>query len=306
MATPGRTHISWQTQNGQVHELINYIGFLEAKVQYLQQHHEHCDMFGFVPAPERGLDRNPPAPYLPPDVIVAAEPQNPEFSPILPLPVSITPVKPPEPNPRWKRIVDQMTKGWDTPQAWNCKREAIGLNSVPMNKYALMVILGMKKDLPENLRPSNLLDQCAQQHSNPKEALIYSARQYAIDTKSSETNVGLVVQIHVFRELVFASLCVVMEQQGLPIDTINDLMRICMSSSGPANLYRLRRGALWVNRVIGGMMKKGWGHGATEFFLLGKFSTRRTTINAEKSSWSPGIAVWITLGGLHAFVPVFE
>jgi hypothetical protein len=251
MATPGRTHISWQSQTGQVHELINYIGFLEAKVQYLQQHHEHCDMFGFVP-----VDPNPSPPYLPPDIIIAAEPQNPEFSPILPPAVTFTPVKPPEPNPRWKRIVDQMTKGWDTPQSWHCKREAVGLNSVAMNKYALMVILGMKKDLPENLQPSNLLD-CARRNSNPTEALISSARQYAIDTKASDTNVGLVVQIHVFRELVFASLCVVMEQQGLPIDTINDLMRICMSSSGPANLYRLRRGALWVNRVIGGMMKKG-------------------------------------------------
>jgi hypothetical protein len=41
-----------------------------------------------------------------------------------------------------------------------------------------------------------------------------------------------------------------------------------MSSSGAANLYRLRRGALWVNRVIRGLILKGWGHGATELFLL--------------------------------------
>ena len=61
-----------------------------------------------------------------------------------------------------------------------------------------------------------------------------------------------------------------MEQQGLPINTINDLMRICMSSSGAANLYRLRRGALWVNRVIRGLILRGWGHGATELFLLCK------------------------------------
>jgi hypothetical protein len=77
-------------------------------------------------------------------------------------------------------------------------------------------------------------------------------------------------QIHNFRELVFASLCVVMEHQGLPINTINDLMRICMSSSGAANLYRLRRGALWVNRVIRGLIIRGWGHGATELFFLCK------------------------------------
>ena len=95
-----------------------------------------------------------------------------------------------------------------------------------------------------------------------------SARQYALDTKASQRNAGFIVQVHIFRELIFASLCVVMEQQALPIDPINDLMRICMSSCGPANLYRLRRGALWVNRVISGTMikKMGWGHGSTEFF----------------------------------------
>jgi len=105
---------------------------------------------------------------------------------------------------------------------------------------------------------------------NTKDALILSARQYALDTKASGTKSVFVSQIHNFRELVFASLCVVMEQQGLPINTINDLMRICMSSSGAANLYRLRRGALWVNRVIRGLIVKGWGHGATELFLLCK------------------------------------
>jgi hypothetical protein len=278
MTTPGRTHISWQTQTGQVHELISYIGFLEAKIQYLQQHHEHCDMFmGGMP----GHEINPP--YLPPDIIAAAEPQNPAFSPILPPSMELSlqqPSKPPESNPRWKRIVDQMTKGWDRQRSWQDKREAVGLDSVAKNKYALVMILGMKDDFLQSLQSYNIL-KTGQSQTNPAEALISSARKYAIDTKASSTNAGLIVQVHLFRELVFASLCVVMEQQGLPIDTINDLMRICMSSSGPANLYRLRRGALWVNRVIGGMMKKGWGHGATEFFLLCKRILRKLSRRAD-------------------------
>jgi hypothetical protein len=255
MTTPGRTHIPWQTQTGQIHELINYIGFLEAKVSYLQYHHEHCDAWV-----SRSPVRDITSPYLPPDLAVSdSEDEN--QIPLSPTKKSFTntsftmaPPKAGSGNPRWKRILDQMTKGWDTPSSWVDKRAAIELDSVEQNKHALTLILGLRNGLPPTWH------DCPEPMSSPSEAasrtdaLIMSARQYALDTKASQLHAGFVVQVHIFRELVFASLCVVMEQQGLPIDTINDLMRICMSSSGPANLYRLRRGALWVNRVISGTM----------------------------------------------------
>jgi hypothetical protein len=273
MATPGRTHISWQDQTGQVHELISYIGYLEAKLQYLQYHHEHCDKWLAAPY-AMDVDLS----YLPPETVIDKESQDGSVSPFPPTntdspPKSNTAVQAPrksaDSNPRWKRIVDQMTKGWDKPSSWADKRRAIDLDSVEKNQYALTLILGLKKDLRQSLYQNSQLSRTESDGSHI-DALIMSARMYALDTKASEKNAGFVVQIHNFRELVFASLCVVMEQHGLPINTINDLMRICMSSSGPANLYRLRRGALWVNRVIAGMIRKGWHHGATEFFLLCK------------------------------------
>jgi hypothetical protein len=105
---------------------------------------------------------------------------------------------------------------------------------------------------------------------NQDGSLVEAAKVYAIDTKQAHTDAGYAVQLHSFRELVFVSLCVVMEGQGIAIDTIDSVMRLCISSSGSANLYRLRRGALWINRVIAGLIRKGWGHQATEFFLLSK------------------------------------
>ena len=310
MTTPGRTHISWQDQTGQLHELISYIGYLEAKLQYLQYHHEHC---GTPLAAPFAMDVD--LSYLPPEIIVDKESQNEPISSFAPgtidsapKPTTAVPAsqKGPDGNPRWKRIVDQMTKGWDKPSSWADKRRAINLDSVDKNQYALTVILGLKKDLPQSLYQSQLLDQ-TEPSASPADALIFSARMYALDTKASEKNAGFVVQIHNFRELVFASLCVVMEQQGLPIDTINDLMRICMSSSGPANLYRLRRGALWVNRVIAGMIRKGWHHGATEFFLLCKIGCRNMLCNSlTKRSWKTSISVWAALGSLCSFISLFE
>jgi hypothetical protein len=316
MTTPGRTHIPWQTQTGQISELISYIGFLEAKVSYLQHHHEHCDAWA-AHTPVSDVS----SPYLPPDIVVAND--KTQVPQPLPSPVDkqltepsltiVQPKKGSDSNPRWKRIVDQMTKDWDRPTSWVDKRASIGLNSVEQNKYALTLILGLRSgllpswhDSPQSSSPGG---------ASTSEALIMSARQYALDTKASQLNAGFVVQVHIFRELVFASLCVVMEQQGLPIDTINDLMRICMSSSGPANLYRLRRGALWVNRVISGTMikKMGWSHGSTEFFLLCK----RTLCYIEHSklcvpsstadfcySWAPCLPIRPVVGSMHALIPV--
>jgi hypothetical protein len=273
MTTPGRTHIPWQSDTGQIHELISYIGFLEAKVSFLQYHHEHCDAWS-TPGPV--LD--PRSPYLPPDIVVATDESRPPPSPTekdKPFTGSLTTIQPKkgaDGNPRWKRIVDQMTQGWDRPSSWIDNRAAIGLDSVEQNKQALTLILGMRNGLPPVPSWVDASQPTSPGSTSTTEALIMSARKYALDTKASQRHAGFIVQVHIFRELIFASLCVVMEQQGLPIDTINDLMRICMSSSGPANLYRLRRGALWVNRVISGTMikKMGWGHGSTEFFLLCK------------------------------------
>lgn len=276
MATPGRTHIPWQTQTGQVQELISYIGYLEAKLQYLQLHHETCDKWN-TPLPDVFSELS----YLPPDLIMTYDES--QQSPTQSFSVVDTNVSPPVQTspkssaniPRWKRIVDQMTKGWDQRSGWMDRRIAIGLDSVEKNHLALTMLLDLKIDFPgseDTDLPAQLLN-ASLRGSVASQTLIMSARQYALGTKASERQAGFVVQLHNFRELIFASLCVVIEHQGLPIDTINDLMRICMSSSGAANLYRLRRGALWVNRVIAGLIRKGWHHGATEFFLLCKTVT---------------------------------
>ena len=298
MATPGRTHISWDTQPAQIRELISYIDFLEAKVSYLQHHHERCNIW----TANKPSLASANSPYLPPDAVDrdndedtdeasnasdggGSDNQIPKATSSQTTPsyvrASLTTLQPSErrieSTPRWRRIVDQITKGWDKSNSWTEKREAIGLDSVQQNKYALTAILGLKEDLPLHLAHDGSRSLTSSEEyriGDATNSLVMSARQYALDSKASQRNPGLVAQLHVFRELVFTSLCVVMEHQGLPIDTIDSLMRICISSSGSANLYRLRRGALWVNRVISGtMMKKmGWGHGSTEFFVLCRFS----------------------------------
>lgn len=271
MSSPGRTHISWQTQTGQVHELISYIEYLEAKLQYLQLHHAQCDIYSIPPEMVTELS------YLPPDFAIAGDSPVSQADTIVCTeldmgvdvvievepPTSVVPKKKIAALPRWSRIIEQMTKGWDRPSSWVDKRIAIGIDSVEKNHLALGMLLG----LPPTSTPLLLAVKSDQSTAS---SLLASAKRYALGTTSSDRKAGFAVQLHNFRELIFASLCVVLEHQGLAIDDINDLMRICMSSSGAANLYRLRRGALWANRVIAGLMRKGWRHGGTEFFLLCK------------------------------------
>lgn len=277
MATPGRTHIAWQSDSQHIRELISYIAFLEAKVSYLQRHHEHCDIW----RPGAHV-LGPDVLYLPPDAIPAWQGTDdfpdddrlvPEVKPV-PSTTSLTPIQTQEPpvksfkgNPRWKQIIDQMSKGWEQPNSWLEKRESIGLRTREQNQYTLTSILGAKDDAifsdasSDNPSPNNSTDD-----------LVTLSQQYAFDCKAAGKSTMLDARVSIFRELVFTSLCVVLEHQAVPIDTIDNLMRICISSSGAANLYRLRRGALWVNRVISGTMikKLGWGHCATEFFFICK------------------------------------
>lgn len=280
MTTPGRTHIAWQTDTDHIRELISYIGFLEAKLSYLQYHHESCDIWlSSPPIVDASLS------YLPPDIIATGYEANDEATDKSRIPEAMSSlaatsylsrtntrpsVKTSKSNPRWKQIIDQITKGWDEPSTWLEKREAIGLDSINQNQYALTAVLGQQHDAPFHLTADESPLFASQASINTTDALVTIAQRYALDSKAFYRNSTLDNQLYVFRELVFASLCVVMEHQGLPIDTIDSLMRLCISSSGSANLYRLRRGALWVNRVISGAMmnKLGWGHGSTEFFLI--------------------------------------
>lgn len=278
MMTPERADLSWQTRSSPMDELISYATYLKSRALSLQGYHE------------RGMVRSPL--YLLPGAagegnsedsngtvdgqeVYAAEGSSAISTETMAASVSTTPRQPLgnrfDRISRWKQIADQISKGWDKPNSWMEKRAAVGLDSAEQNKFALTAILGLKKDLLLHLGQEEVVLSVSRPCTNDAtDILVMSARQYALDSNDRQRNPGLITQIKAFRELVFASLCVVMEHQGIAINTIENLMRICISSSGSANLYRLRRGALWVNRMISGTLMKqmGWGHASTEFFVL--------------------------------------
>ncbi|KAF2835494.1 hypothetical protein M501DRAFT_1019771 [Patellaria atrata CBS 101060] len=188
-------------------------------------------------------------------------------------------------NPRWQKIVDGIISDCAKPGFWQLKRLSLGLTNREMNYSVMCSILATSSIiyLDKELR-ANRIEIPA--NEGPRGRLLRIAAGYALSTVEYKPNASLTTQLQQFRELVFASLCVVLEQQTVPIAKINDIMRLCISASGTANLYRLRRGALWVNRVIAGLIKKGWGHHATELFFLCGRSVSQYGLLWESSSRS--------------------
>jgi len=87
-------------------------------------------------------------------------------------------------------------------------------------------------------------------HAQQDDGVLASAQAYARATKASQGNATFVHKLQAFRELVFVSLCAVLEACNYPRDEINKTMRIYVSDSEDKNLKRLRSGALWVNHRI--------------------------------------------------------
>lgn len=85
---------------------------------------------------------------------------------------------------------------------------------------------------------------------NPSMDPIAAVKRYAIIARDSRVRAELASRISSFQDLIFHSMCVVLEYCGYPVEDIDMAMRIRSSASGPKNLKRLRSGAGWANEVI--------------------------------------------------------
>jgi hypothetical protein len=93
---------------------------------------------------------------------------------------------------------------------------------------------------------------------NPTTDPIIAAKVYANITCASRAKADLVSRIASFQDLIFHSICAVLEYCAYPTEEIDGVMRITSSNSGPKNLKRLRAGAIWASEVISESTKGGW------------------------------------------------
>jgi hypothetical protein len=87
---------------------------------------------------------------------------------------------------------------------------------------------------------------------------IAAARRYANITRDSREKAKAASRLASFQDLVFHSMCAVLEYCGYAIKDIDDIMRIRYGDLSQKHLKRLRDGALWANRVISAMTGGEW------------------------------------------------
>ncbi len=105
--------------------------------------------------------------------------------------------------------------------------------------------------------------------SSPNIILTY-ADVYGHATKKTQEHAQFALTVGVFQQLIFVSLCVVLEASGTPTDSIDSSMILSFAAEREKSLARIRRGVWWANRCIASLSKGDWGLRSTEIFLLCK------------------------------------
>lgn len=161
---------------------------------------------------------------------------------------------------QWQKVADQFLRDIPIAKKWLNKRETIGLLSDAQNAFAIKSTCGIAiashkthSQLALTLKPISVIE---------------AATAYAQAAKNSQMGAALAQQLSSFHTLILVSFCAVLEKLGHQVPEINKVMRSCISKSSEVNLSRLRRGALWVNRMIIDLNAAGFNNRATELFLL--------------------------------------
>jgi hypothetical protein len=172
------------------------------------------------------------------------------------------------PEPDWERVMDKMVSEIAA-KDWSSRRREVGLSTDTGIIAALdWIIYGARSQgdtVATKTDPSVSLYR-------PSDAVLHLMSAFATTTAALEVETTFTSQMFSFRVFVFVSLCCVAIHNGAKLEHINEIMRKCVSDSSEKNLTRLRKGALWVNRMMFELSEDGFGHSAYEVFVLCKLA----------------------------------
>ncbi|KAH6670185.1 hypothetical protein B0J14DRAFT_114089 [Halenospora varia] len=190
--------------------------------------------------------------------------------------------------PRWKAVAEQLVDKVPDAKQWTTTKEDLGLGSINYSNTIISTISGARNDSHLNAFDTyhDLAATVTSGASSSSPDLIAIANAYAWITKGSQLKASFACLLRSFQELVFTSLCAVLERNGIEVALVDDAMRICISDSDPRNLKQLRYGAVWANRMIVDLAKAKdvWDfYRATEMVLLCGLSISKYSILAASS-----------------------
>lgn len=179
-------------------------------------------------------------------------------------------------TPGWHAELNVMLADIPLAALWKERRVRVEMSSSVQNHSVLTTLLG------GSLNFNSLADYATHIRSptSDLEILLKHADVYGHATREAQKLAQFATTIGVFQELIFVSLCVVLEGSGTPKDSIDSLMRLCFKANERKSLERIRCGARWVNRCIINLSRGDWGVRSTEIFLLCKLQLIRCLLIA--------------------------
>ena len=166
--------------------------------------------------------------------------------------------------PRWQKEMDDFIAGIPPLEDWDSRRQNFHLATLQQNKAAIKSLV--------NCSPRELPPHTASPSEQEGLALlaVYFEAVHRMDSCAAWCH-----RINQFMDLIAVSWCEVLVQQDIPLDRVDDMMKKSISmrrstAIDSSYLKRLRKGVKWVNRCIACLSNTGWGHRASEIFLLCK------------------------------------
>ncbi|KAL9124715.1 MAG: hypothetical protein Q9217_005981 [Psora testacea] len=250
------------------------ISQLESRIKYLEGHHCGCLLNPSIPihsppASSNGSDEDSAGDTEPIPTSNSRSPRRSNESTI-----QFVHCGPPEARKavqcpvtrRWKQEADKLLDGIPEAKAWVEKWKKHGLSSEHDIRSAVGDVLGTPQMSDPRSDAMNSASTVLDSHGrNIRKNLLAHVSNHAETVKHSVAAARMATHIAAFQELVFVSLCVILQQQGTDTSVVDDIMRVCITDSSPKHLGRLRRA---VNRVINELQQGGWGQRASEIFIL--------------------------------------
>ncbi|KAJ5775824.1 uncharacterized protein N7511_000835 [Penicillium nucicola] len=172
-------------------------------------------------------------------------------------------------EPPWKRQLDDFISALPTEKTWDEARERAGINTLNKNQMAVRLMLGHTNPLA--FRSAQDTAMISRTLPSENQDLVERGYQYAQFIQYCLGDLDFKKSVVSFQSLIFASYCTVLIQVGVSKATTNDMMRQYIDrNNDDSTLEGYRRGVVWINRCIAGLLANGWGHKSWEIFLLGK------------------------------------
>lgn len=262
-----------------------YVEYLELTIRHLRVHHQTCTIQAHdLGRPPSGTDIRADAACTPQAAPSAApaysshalEPRH-SFQFISYQPCGEQP-KRRKPNGPWQKFATHLVEKTPKAQNWWFAVKESGIDeAMSTGKIAAFLL---DRDCPTPSSSSRAIEVSVSQDGG-NDALLTRLTSYARVAMLRETNATMMMVLANFQKFLVLSSCAVLRASGVSIESVHDIVKVCIGDIGEVYCRRTLRVAIFLNELIDKLDARGWGSRASELFLLCKVVQSPETVHAN-------------------------